>query len=476
MSLTASNYNEAAYIHRRDRGRCGKPKLSLEYQSLPHQYKVLTSQKQMIFDGCGVGAGKTDVGGLWALNRIKRMDPTQLGVIAANSYSQLKDSTLRNLYKNYRNWGIPIKPKDLPAQGRPMSIYVWNTRYGCWSEILCRSLDNYEMLSGLEVNWIWVDEAWQTSRDAIDLLLARLRDDRNTPRQLLVTTTLDDPESWMYKLFVEEFNPKVMDVIYATTYENYNLPEDYIPTLQRTYTKELFQRMVMAEWITLGGVRIYYAFSRNLHVPTEDADIRDVDFDPELPVCWTLDFNIGEGKPMSSALAQVKKYRRDDGTVTQEVHFFDEIVIESADTSHAIDECESKPWFKDVVGGKENFRVYGDATGRHRDTRSRTTDYEILTNRGFYRQYVPMSNPSIRNRHNAVNSMLLNAAGEVRVKVHPRCKTLIKGLATTKLKKGAGYVEDETYSQHITTAVGYFISFEFPVIPRSLDVVEVVGS
>ena len=108
--------------------------------------------------------------------------------------------------------------------------------------------------------------------------------------------------------------------------------------------------------------------------------------------------------------------------------------------------------------------VYGDASGRSRDTRSKTTDYFIMEQAGFVRQKVPKANPPIRERHNTVNSLLMNMAGDIRILVHPRCKTLIKGLETVKLIQGAVMLEEQPYEQHVTTALGYLLCEEFPMM------------
>ena len=51
-----------------------------------------------------------------------------------------------------------------------------------------------------------------------------------------------------------------------------------------------------------------------------------------------------------------------------------------------------------------------------------------------------------------MNAMLKAADGTVSLFIHPRCKTLLRGLETVKLKPGAQYVETETREQHVTTA------------------------
>lgn len=426
------------------------------YKALPHQLKVFQSQKRYVFLGAGVGSGKTDVGSLWILQKIKDTPPGGIGLIAANSYTQLIDSTLRNLYKNWQKFGVKYGPATLPRAHGPFNIQVWNGKY--WVEILCRSLDSYSLLAGIEIGWAWLDEVFLTSKSAIDVVMARLRDDR-MHNQMLLTTTLDEPNTWMYKTFVENYLEEFMDVFYATTIDNKkNLPDGYIESLQATYSPKMYERMVLAHWVMMEGSKVYYSFDRALHVTNEA--VRD----EHLPVLWAFDFNIGEGKPMSSCLCQIKKGESLHGELRLELHVFDEIILETSDTNDSIVEYEARYGQK-----KSNVVIYGDASGRARDTRSKTTDYLLLKDRGFIRQKVPRGNPAIRNRHNSVNSLMKSANGDVRLKIHPNCKVLIQGLETVMLKSGSSYLEMETYHQHVTTALGYLIMKEFPIYRKYKD-------
>ena len=428
-------------------------RVTVQYQVLPHQAEVLTSEKKITFLGAGVGSGKTDVGTVWLLRRLATAPPDVLHLISANTYPQLYDSTLRNFFKNLQRFGIPHNPSELPRSHSPINLRLYVA--GNWHELICRSLDHYEALSGVELGDAWLDEVWQTKEAAIHLVLARLRDTR-VDNKALLTTTLDDPTTWMYQMFVEQFDADVMRVIYASTYENeVNLPDGYIDDLKRVYSERLFKRMVMAQWVTLESGQIYYAFDRNLHV-SEAAE-----FEPNLPICWTHDFNIGKDKPMSSCLCQIKKGTNEAGLVRPEVHIFDEIILDSTDTNDTVLEFQGRGWNAPV-------RIYGDASGKAKDTRSKTTDYRILAEAGYGDQHVPKKNPPLRDSHNAVNALLRGADGDVRVQVHPRCQTVIQGLETVALRPGAQYLETESRAQHVTTALRYLISTEFPIIKPAI--------
>ncbi len=427
------------------------------YKALPHQWQVLNSRRPMIFLGGGVGTGKTDVGAMWILHQVQRMPPGVLGLICANSYGQLIDSTLRKVYRNLQAAGLKLEPAQLPGSHRPFTLRIRVGNH--WAEILCRSLESVELLAGIEVGWWWADETWQSSRAAIDLLMARLRDPRAPHHQALMTTTLDEPGGWMHEMVVSRHDPEWMEVIYASTYDNaHNLPAHYIESLKKSYHPRLFERMVLAKWVSLAEGAIYHGFDRRRHV--DDS----LEFDPHLPIIWSHDFNIGSGKPMSSVICQQRRVRGGPrGGVRPELHVLDEIVLETADTTAAIAEFRARQYgFPD-----DRVWIFGDASGRARDTRSGHTDYTLLRAAGFHRQQVAGCNPPVRNRHNAVNSLLGSADGDCRLRLHPRCRTLAKGLETVRLHPGSGYQEEESYEQHVTTALGYLVCELFPPVTAS---------
>ena len=420
----------------------------LTYDLLEHQAQVITSEKKITFLGAGVGAGKTDIGTIWLLSRLAESPEDVLHLVTANTYPQLYDSTVRNLLRNLKRFNVPHFPDDIPRAYAPRNMRIFLN--GIWHEVLLRSLENYKGLSGIELGDAWLDEVWQTKEEAIDLVMARCRDTR-VPNRLLYTTTLDDPSTWMYDKVVTNFDPDVMRVIYATTMDNIHLPDGYAEDMKKVYSERLYRRMVMAQWVSLETGQIYHSFDRKLHLD------ETVELDPHTRLWWTHDFNVGQDKPMSSVLLQERKGKSPEGEVRMEVHCIDEIVIDSSDTNAAIEEMEERDWIE-MVGGKEQVGICGDASGKSKDSRSKTTDYKLLADAGFTHQEVPKKNPPLRNSHNDMNAMLQTAEGDVRIKIHPRCKTLLKGLETVKLRGGANYLEEETREQHVTTALRYFIT------------------
>jgi hypothetical protein len=118
--------------------------------------------------------------------------------------------------------------------------------------------------------------------------------------------------------------------------------------------------------------------------------------------------------------------------------------------------------FYGIFKNKVLFRIFGDASGKNNDTRSKRSDYDIiedyLKNKIRYQMKVPKSNPPIRKRHNLVNAMCKNDKKVVRLFVYKDAPEADKGFRLTKLLPKANYVEDDSFRfQHITTAIGYWI-------------------
>lgn len=236
-------------------------------------------------------------------------------------------------------------------------------------------------------------------------------------------------------------------VFYSNTEENPFLDPAYIAQLKVDLSPREADRYIRGRWVEIRSEFIYFEYdSKEQYRAAVDYQVV-----PNSPVHLTFDFNIGLGKPMSCALFQ---YIGDD------FHVFAESVIEGARTADLIEDLDARGL---LVRGERRYEINGDAAGKHRDTRSSRSDYDIiqqeLAGRGIKFEYnVPLANPPIRTRHNRVNAYCKNDNGKRRLFIYKGCKVTDEGMRLTSLKKGAGYVEDDSKAfQHITTAIGYGI-------------------
>ena len=317
------------------------------------------------------------------------------------------------------------------------------------SKIICCTWADkrYKKFRSLKLSMLVIEEIVENDEEdeeAFKQLKARLRRIPHIPQNILIAATNPDaPGHWVHRYFIAQSYPN-RKVFYSKTEDNPFLDKIYTQQLRRDMSINEAKRYLDGEWVEISGEVIYSEYKRERNFKDTEYQI-----DKRYPIGISWDFNIGEGKPMSSVLFQYIK---------DQFHFFDEVIISGARTQDTISEIDDrKLFFSDA-----KYIVCGDAAGKHKDTRSSKSDYDIikeeLDKRNISYDYqVPLSNPAIRSRHNRVNAYCLNGLNEVRLFVYRKCKTLDLGFRLVKLKKGS-YIEDDSKEyQHVTTAAGYAI-------------------
>jgi Phage terminase large subunit len=265
---------------------------------------------------------------------------------------------------------------------------------------------------------------------------------------IIYASNPDSPEHWAYKYFIKDEN-KLKRVFYSVTTDNPFLPKSYIENLKKNLDPLMAERMIYGKWIRIAGETLYRQYSKEKNFINKDYEINT-----NHPIRWAWDFNIGEGKPMSTVFFQY---------IGGVFHFFKEIIVEGTRTEDICQEAGSDG----ILDHNVEYIIHGDATGRSRSTKSITTDYDIIrkflsnykTKKGDqlrFKTSVPMANPPLRKRHNLMNGLMLNAAGQTRLYVYKGCPILDEGFLLTKLKSGGHYIEDDSKKyQHCTTSAGY---------------------
>lgn len=261
---------------------------------------------------------------------------------------------------------------------------------------------------------------------------------------IVCATNPDSPSHWAYKYFISKPHP-MRHVFYSLTEDNKFLPETYVQGIKETLAPKEIRRMLYGEWIEITSDVIYYNYSQEKNLKREQFEV-----DLNYPIDLMFDFNIGQGKPMSAAFGQYIK-----GIF----YSYKSYIVHGADTNEILEEINSSGLFK--LRGK--FRVFGDASGRNKDTRSNNTDYTIIEaflkrQNVQYEMCVPRANPPIRDRHNYANGAFCNS--EKQIKFFCYDTKIDEGLRLTKLRKGSDYLEDDTFEyQHVTTAITYWIYY-----------------
>lgn len=325
------------------------------------------------------------------------------------------------------------------------------------SEIICLSWADqlFGKFRSLNLSMIAFEEVTEDDAtpgelnyQAFKALKSRLRRLPHVKQNLFIgASNPSSPSHWAYKYFIEgQEQYATRKVFYSRTEDNPFLDPIYIQQLRQDLSPKEAERYLDGRWVEIAGEVVYYEYRS-----AEQFRRREYRVDPSYPVILSYDFNIGEGKPLSMCVGQY---------IADEFHWFDEVVINGARTADSIDELSAKG----LLRQDWTYQICGDASGKNRDTRSNRSDYEIirqaLDGLGIRYQYmVPLANPPVRTRHNRVNAYCRNAAGQTRLWVYEKAKTLDEGFRLVKLKPGAQYIEqDRDAYQHITTAAGYAIT------------------
>ena len=342
-----------------------------------------------------------------------------------------------------------VEGKDFEANYTRASIDFYNG-----SQVISRSwADRRTMKSrSLDLSLLCIEELVETEdADAYEELFMRLGRLPHVKENVAISATNPgSPSDVWYKRFFKDPKP-TRHVYYSLTKDNPFLPPQYIRSLEENLDPKMARRMIYGEWLDIRTDVIYHQY-------TEEDHHRRTKFIPQsgIPRHFSFDFNIGEGKPMSCVFFQ---YTMD------EFHFYDEAIIEGADTMQLLTDMAERGLFDDEA----MYICHGDATGKSKSSKSLKSDYQII--KEFFDRYrrkngskvavayeVPTENPPIRARHNAVNTYMRNSLGRVRLFVYEAAGTLNEGFKLTKLKTGGKYIEDDSkFFQHCTTAAGYGI-------------------
>lgn len=236
------------------------------------------------------------------------------------------------------------------------------------------------------------------------------------------------------------------------------LPAKTIEAAKRQMSAKQYKQEYEASFETASG-RIYEDYGPKNYTSET--------IQPHEQLLWYHDFNF---TPMSSGIG----VRR--GNDSSQVFLLEEIILTSAVARQSALEFVER--YKDHKN--RSLIMYGDPAGKAGEKHGHASDYTemedvLRANNWQVKRKVKPSTVSIKDGHNAVRAKIANAAGEVSLFVNPSTAPYThKGLSTLVTKKGSTYQEEESDYQHITTAVRYFIDFEFPIIKPARAAIEIL--
>lgn len=403
-------------------------------RALPHQIKILQSDKRFNLMVGGVGSGKSYTIGDLLVKYRSETDKNEV-FIGANTHRQLRDSTIKAATDRLQMYGFTENDWD----------YQENKGFFNFAGMKCylRSLENIDKaVAGLTVDKMIVDEYAfcgrpnQTPMYIHKKIIQRLRGQNGVNQ--FVALTSPNGINFLHDIWVTKATDEHL-LVQCKTKDNVFLPQGYYQALVAAYGGEdtpLARQELFGEFINVNQGRAYYAFDRNRHVKPVNKTYGTIFI--------AMDFNVN---PMTCCLFQI---------IDNKMKIFEEVYLPDSDTFQMVDEL--------IKRGYAGCTVIPDSTGRNRRT-SGISDHQILINAGFKVEW--SHNPFVKDRVNAVNHALTNNI----IEIDNKCVHLIADLEKVSWKgSDLDKVSDPSLT-HVSDAMGYGVYKYFNIkVPQNLNI------
>lgn len=419
--------------------------------------KGLNPRARTILYRAGNGAGKSTMGATLCY-AMSMLYPNAVGLISANSYDQLRDSTLVALIRFLRAHNIPFNPwkGDIPSTVRSIESRKGLEINGCWHFV--RSADNFgggegsaQSGRGLEVSHVWGDEWLRLPDDTVfNTVVTRARVP-GIPSIILMTSTINtsNPYNWGWQKFDDPDRPGEMKQrfvsIAGSSIENrHNLSNTYVEDMYLSMTRELFRIEVIGDYVATTEGKVFKYFDRTRHV-------KPIAIVPNASKFISVDFN---WSPACAIVGQM---------VNNEMQIFKEFYLMNSDTfslSTAIADYLLRNDIREVS-------VFGDASGVQHTANSQKTNWQIvfekLKGAGIRtKSGIPSANPSIVDSVNAMNVAFMND----RTFIDVSCKELGKDYESIQWK-GQQLDKKDPLRTHLQDCHRYAVWQVYPLLRPS---------
>jgi len=214
-----------------------------------------------------------------------------------------------------------------------------------------------------------------------------------------------------------------------TTLEGGFISKDEVENAKKNLDKRTFQQEYEASFLTAAN-RCAYNFNRDTHCKVMEKSPR---------MFWGIDFGVAS---YMTALLMCEN-------TAGEVYVFDEIGLQNSNTFELAKLMQEKG---------RGLPCYPDPAGKARTSNSTKSDHKILQDAGFT-VIAKKSNPTQKDRLNALNRMLEDATGKHKLFINPKCKNTIRDLELCTLDNGQ-ILKTETLS-HFLDGLMYPLEYRY---------------
>lgn len=415
-----------------------------QFLQMPHKFKAYVA---------GFGSGKTFVGCAGIAKHFWRWPGIHQGYFAP-TYGQIRDIFYPTMEEVAFGMGLRTKVKQGDHE-----VDVWEgRRYR--GTVMCRSMEKPDTIVGFKIGHGLVDEldvmTKLKAQKAWRKIIARMR--YNLPGLLngIDVTTTPEGFKFVYEQFVKAAREKphlakTYGLIQASTYDNeLNLPDDYIQSLFDSYPPQLIDAYLRGKFTNLTSGSVYPEFDRKLNHTDEVLAEKE-------PIMVGMDFNVQNMTACINVMRDGLPRTVDERAKVRDTPAMAKILKEE---------------FRDKG---HNVTIYPDASGGNTSSKNASeSDLSILRAAGFYVEVNP-SNPSVKDRINAYNGMILNEAGIRRWKINTdRCPATTEALEQ-QIWGLDGQPDKKGGQDHPNDANGYFLVKRFPIVKPNVQRVQVGG-
>lgn len=412
------------------------------FNAAPWQLEALTTPINHFALLTGIACGKTCTGAHFVIKNMIE-NPHYTGLIGANTYDQLSQATLRELFYWLEKYQIPFVIDRRPPWKVDQVFKDWHNILSVkigkqTAHAFTRVMSFADPLRGLNISWAWLDETRDTPQNTHDIVLSRMRETKGFAKSLITSTTAG--EDWAYHRFVKNGDKKSFGFCKAKTAQAVDfgiITKEFYSILRQSYSPQLAAQELDAEFVHNRIGRCYYTF---------DADNYQYDYEPDydLPLILACDFNFSPA-PLVWEVGQ---------QVSDNIIWFDEF---------SEVECSTERMAAKFAAKYQHFfvKIFGDASGtRGTSSNKGITDFQqianVLNENGIpFSIDVPNQNPSVRERIENVCRLGRNAENEIQMTYNPeRCPLLHEDLTKLCFKNDKPYAAEVTLT-HASDAIGY---------------------
>lgn len=337
------------------------------------------------------------------------------------------------------------------------------------NQFIFAGMDDPEKLKSITgITGVWCEEISEFDEMDFDQLDLRLRGETQFYKQMIGTFNPVDVDHWLKPKFFDTSSPDVM-THKSTFRDNLFIDDDYKRILLTRFTSnpQWYSIYVNGEWgKPQTGLEFYHRFHMEKHI------VDGYELNPDSPIHVTFDFNVVPH--VTVCLWQIAERTVDDVVVSRVATQFDEICLPHPQNNTP---SAAQRFFAIYGEHRGGVWVYGDPSGKSRDTRSvrGINDFDLIRDNLKQMTGVVMRvqsvAPNVKTRGNWINDVLDLDKPGLQIRIAEKCKVTIDDYLHVKMnadgsklkqraKDKTTGVTSEKYG-HATDANDYFLTTVF---------------